>query len=294
MTVTEDVGTITATWTDPLGEVWQLSDTSDDVGWFTTPGPSGWGATTYEIVSDPLPRGGESIRFIRAKPGVITWPLYIFGDTHLQYVQRWREVKKAFLMTVHRGLTGVLRVARPDGSAREIDCMYQAGLEGPAGEAWLWSKEAITLFCPDGYWRDIDPIVLEHEYQPGVDFQAPFPQVSPGLSLGDNQLDNPGDVTAWPEWTITGPMEAITAVNNTTGYEFTLSYSLGAGEQITIVTDRPQVRGPAGQNLVTALNWPAAYLWWLDPGVNSVSFNVSGADVGTSVTLQFHARYDGA
>lgn len=292
--VIEDVGTITATWTDPFGVVWPLSDTSEDVGWFTTVGPAGWNATTYEIVTDPLPRGGEQIRFLRSKPGLITWPMYVWGDTHLQYVQRHRQLRKAFLSTVHRGVAGTLTVQRPDSSARAVECFYQAGLEGASGDGWLFAKEAITLFCPDGYWRDIDPVSVTHAYEPGSDFLSPFPTVSAGLTLGENQVDNPGDVNAWPTWTITGPMSAITATNVTTGYEFTLTYALGAGEQISIVTDRPQVRGPAGQNLVSSLNWPTAYLWSLAPGTNAVIFNVSGGVAGTQVTLEFHARYDGA
>lgn len=292
--VIEDVGTITATWTDPTGEVWPLSDTSDDIGWFTPPGPAGWNATSYEIVTDPLPRGGEQIRYIRSKPGVLTWPIYVWGDTHLQYVERHRAIRRAFLMTVHRGLAGVLRVERPDSSAREVECFYQGGLEGVAGEGWLYSKEAITLFCPDGYWRDTSSVSVTHSYAPGSDFLSSFPLVSAGLTLGESQIANNGDVEAWPVWTINGPISALTATNVTTGYEFTLTYALNAGEQITIITDRPQVRGPAGQNIVASLNWPTAYLWSLAPGDNAVIFNVSGAAVGTSVELEFQPRYDGA
>jgi hypothetical protein len=292
--VIEDVGTITATWTDPAGTVWPLSDTSDDVGWFTQSGPAGWNATTYEIVTDPLPRGGEQVRFIRSKPGSITWPIYVWGDTHLQYVERHRQIRRAFTMTVHRGQVGVLRVERPDSSAREISCYYAGGMEGEAGEGWLWAKDAVTLFCPDGYWRDVDPITITQSYVPGVNFLSGFPQVSAGLALGESQIDNPGDVDAWPTWTLTGPMTALAATNVTTGYSFSLTYGLSAGEQITITTDRPTVRGPAGQNLVTALNWPSAYLWSLTPDVNDVIFNVSGGDVGTQVELTFHPRYEGA
>jgi hypothetical protein len=135
---------------------------------------------------------------------------------------------------------------------------------------------------------------VTHSYIPGVDFFNPFPMVSDSLALGESAINNPGDVAAWPEWTITGPMSTLAATNVTTGYEFELAYALGAGEQITITTYRPTVRGPAGQNLVSALNWPNAYLWALAPGDNDVIFNVTGGLAGTSVTLAFHARYEGA
>lgn len=295
--VIEDVGTITATWTDPTGTVWPLSDTSDDgPGWFTTNGPAGWNATTYEIITDPLARGGTQVRHVAGKSAILTWPIYVWGDSHLQWVQRHRTLRRAFIMTLHRGINGILRVERPDQSAREIECLYQAGLEGQAGEGWLWSKDAISLYCPDGYWRGTEEISVTHAYSPGLDYQSPYPQVSPGLTLGETQIDNPGDVDAWPTWTITGPMSAMTATNLTLGLEFSLTYGLAAGEQITIVTgsDRPSVRGPAGQNLVNSLSWPTAYLWWLTPDVNDIVFNVSGGDVGTAVTMAFYPRYEGA
>jgi hypothetical protein len=290
----EDVGTITATWKDPDGTVWPLSDTSPDVGWFTTQGPAGWNATSYEIVTDPLPRGGEQVRFIRAKPAVITWPIHVFGDTHQSYVDRHRQIRRAFTKTVHLGVPGVLTVARPDGSARTIEGFYQGGLEGEAGEGWLYSTDAISLFCPDGYWKDADPIIFINAYTTGASYLSPFPQVSASLAFGSQTVTSPGDVEAWPQWTITGPMTALTATNLRTGYEFTLTYGLLAGEQITISTDRPMLRGPAGQNLVSALDWPNAFLWSLLPGDNQVIFNLSGATAGTKVQLLFYPRYEGA
>lgn len=296
----ESVGTITATWTDPTGTVWELSNTAPEVGWFTPPGPAGWNATTYDIVTDPLARGGENVRFIRAKPGSIVWPIYVYGDTHLQYVQRARQIRKAFACTMHLRAPGTLRVARPDGpggtpgSAREIDCYYDSGLEGEAGEGWLYGKDAVTLYAPDGYWRDVDPITLTRSYVAGSDFLNPYPHISDSLALGETVLNNPGDVTAWPTWTITGPVTAVSATNVTTGYEWSLNSPLNTGETAVVTTWQPGVRGPAGQNLVGALNWPDAYLWWLEPGDNDVILNVTGAATGTTVELEFHARYEGA
>lgn len=290
----EDVGTITATWTDPTGTVWELSNNSPDLGWFTPPGPSGWGATTYEIVTDPLPRGGEEVRFVRAKPGHIVWPVYVWGETHLLFVERYRQIKRAFTMTVHRRAAGTLTVARPDGSARSIDAYYESGWEGEAGENWLFATAAVALFTPDGYWRDVAEVSTTNSYVAGSDYFDPYPQVSAGLALGETVLTNPGDVDAWPVWTITGPMTALSATNVTTGYEFTITYPLLAGEQITITTMQPSVRGPYGQNLAYALDWPAAYLWALAPGDNDVIFNVSGGVAGTSVQLAYHPRYEGA
>ncbi len=291
----QDFGGMVASWTDPDGVIWDLTDHSPDgPGWFTLPGPAGWDATTYEIVTDAVPRGGETVRFIRAKPARIVWPLYVYGDTHLAYKTRHRAIKKAFTSSLHKRRAGYLTVARTeDSTARQIDCYYESGFEGEAGEGWLFSKDTITLFAPDGYWRDVAATTITRDYTPGVDFLNPFPSVSASL-LGAVDVINDGDVDAWPTWTITGPMTAMTATNLTTGYEFTVTYTLAAGEQITITTYQPTIRGPVGQNLAGALDWPLAYLWWLAPGYNSVNLNLNGAAAGTSIELTYQARHEGA
>ncbi len=289
-----DVGNMTATWTDPDGTEWPLTDTSPDVGWFTTSGPTGWHAPTYEIVTDPVPRGGENVRFIRSQPARMVWPIYVGGDTHLQWLQRHRQIRRAFTSTLHRGIPGTLRITRPDASAREIECFYESGFEGQAGEGRLFSKDAITLYAPDGYWRDLSVLSTNYSYVPGVSFFSPFPKVSDSLALGESSLHNPGDVDAWPFWTITGPMTAMTATNVTTGQEFTLTFALNSGEEVTIATLQPAVRGPAGQNLAYALDWPSASLWPLIPGDNELVINVSGGLAGTGVTVAFRPRYEGA
>lgn len=287
-------GSMVATWTAPDGSLWQLTDTTDASGWFTRTEIAGWAATSYEIVTDPNARGGESVRHIRSQPARVTWPLHIWGANHQQFTDRERRIKRAFTMTVHRGLPGVLRVARPDGRAREIEAYYEDGFGGNSGEHWVNANPVLTLYCPDGYWRDVAATVATRSYAPASSFFRPFLTITGSNVLGDTVIDNPGDVTAWPVWTIHGPCTQMKATNATTGQSFTLTYNLLAGETITITTDRPTVRGPAGQNVVNALNWPSAYLWGLLPGANTVQFVAAGSGEGSSVELAFHARYEGA
>lgn len=291
-----DAGTMTARWTDPTGEVWDLSDIDPELGWFTKPGIKGWGATSYTLTTDKLPRGGVSVRAIRSEEGRLIWPLHIYGETHVEWLQRYRALKRAFLMTVHRNEPGTLRVTRPDGSAREIECIYESGFDGEGGsDDWLSANPVLTLMCPDGYWRDITPVVVPRSFNAGGNFFSPYPTVTPASVLGDSLVNNPGDVDAWPDWTITGPATVITATNNTTGQQFRITKSIGAGELITITTKRPTVRGPLGENLVSSVNWAGgAYLWRLLPDQNSVSINVAGAASGTAIEMKFYPRYEGA
>lgn len=299
-----EVGSITATWIDPTGPEWALSDTSEELGWFTTSGPAGWGSTPIELVTDPLPRGGEQIRFIRSKPRRLQWPIYIGGRTHLEYTTRRRSITRAFTMTTQRMAPGYLKVARPGGEARLIACYYEQGLEGEAGQDWLSSRNVVQLYCPDGYWSDAQPVTVERTFAPqNTPFINPFMTVTSSRVLSGQEgdaptvIDNVGDVEAWPVWTLTGPMTKFTAENQTIGSRFALTYALAAGQQITITTNPPTVRGPGDANFSRYVDWfnpDGTELWPLLDGPNDVSFVVEGAGSGTKVQLTFTPRYETA
>lgn len=310
----EDVGTITASWIDPTGVEWPLSVTADDLGWFTMKGPAGWGATPIELVTDPLARGGEQVRFIRSKPRRIQWPLYVFGDDHMQYVERNRRITRAFTMTTQRRAPGYLRIQRPDGRYRQIACYYEQGFEGEAEHGHLWSKYVLQLYCPDGYWSGDRNIVAERtfvgETDPGdpgapATFYTPFmrltsSQIVPpsGGEIGNTSISNPGDVDAWPSWLITGPSTYIEAENLTLGLRFAIQHTLTAGQTISITTNRPSVRGPGDENLADDVDWfnvaGGAYLWPLTDGNNDIRFQVDGAGDGTKIAMTFTPRHETA
>jgi hypothetical protein len=295
-TWSEDVGTMRATWTSPDGTVYELTDISPDLGWFTTVGPSGWGAVPIELVTDPLARGGEQVRFIRVQARNMTWPLHIWGETHQEFVSRYRRIMRAFTSTTHKQAPGILTIYRPNGRARQIYAYYKEGFGGESGENWLSANPVLTLYCPEGYWTDTtDTIVTRaNAGSTSTNFYTPFITIGTSQSLGATSVTNPGEVDAWPRWTITGPMSKITAVNNTLGVSFALTYALTEGQQIKITTNRPTVRGPGDKVLTGALDWPSAVLWPLAPGTNAVEFQVDGSATGTRVDLGFRARYEGA
>lgn len=286
---------MTATWIDPAGVEWPLTDISPDLGYFTRPEVSGWNARPYELVTDPRSTGGEQIRFIRANPARITWPLHIWADTHTDFVARYRAIRAAFMSTLWTGQPGVLRITRPDGTAREIDCYCEDGWQGEAGENWMWANPVLTLFAPEGTWRDTAIISVPRAYTPGADFFNPYPTVSSAQVLGRVPVTNLGELIAWPSWNITGPASVVTATNYTTNQSWVLTYTLTAGQTAVINTKpRPSARGPVGENLVGAFNWPSASLWPLMPGINDIEFNVAGAASGTAIEMVYQAQYEGA
>lgn len=301
-----DLGRATVTYYDPAGGVWPL--TTRSLGWKTlAEGVSGLGAVPYELTTDPRARGGATLRHAQAQARQIVWPLQVQGDTHLEFIGRWRQLATAFTRTLRDG-PGVLEIARPDGSRRQIAVHYQEGWEGRGtkGSGWIVDVAVMTLLCEDPYWIDPVPVIVHREQAASGSFFTPYPTVSSSQVLGATTVTNPGDTVVWPEWTITGPASLITFTVTRTSpagpvtESFTLNPTavghgnLLPGETVTVRTDPPQVRFQDGTNWVGALNWPSAVLWGLEPGDNTVSFTLAGSGPGSAVDLTFNPRYETA
>ncbi|MET9729682.1 phage tail protein [Streptomyces sp. NPDC006458] len=303
-----EIGYATATYTDPSGQVWPLTDR--DGGWFTlADGVSGLGAASYELTSDKHPRGGARLRHAQPQPRTIIWPLFVHGSDHVDFLARWRALATAFTRTLRRGpdgvrMPGILEIARPDGGRRQIEVYYQEGFDGQSKRGYYRDADSavITLWCEDPYWVDPTPVTVTREASTPSDFLDPFPSVSSSQVLGETVVHNPGDVDVWPSWVITGPASLIEAAHAGTGEAFTLDPDataiehgpLLAGQQVTISTDPPQVRYQDGSNWIGSLDWPGATLWGLAPGDNPVEFALTGAGPGSSVQLTFNPRYETA
>jgi hypothetical protein len=222
--------------------------------------------------------------------------LYVEGADHAAFVGAWRTLGEAFSETQDLG-AGTLTVTRPDGTVRLIDAYYQDGYDVSEGTPTA-DVMALTLYCPDPYFRDLDLTLITRAETPlGVDFLSPFPMVSSSLTLGTTVVTNPGTVTAWPTWTLTGPATGLVASNVTTGESFELDIStytgspLADGDTVTITTDPPSVVGSTGTNLTGALDWPSAVLWGIPKGDSTVSFTAGGSGTNTAVEASFYARY---
>lgn len=286
-----------ATWYAPDGTVWPLM--TPDLGWVTIHSPRGLDDNPITITSDPHPRGGTRHRHTQPQPRIITWPIRVWGDTSAELLQRWRALADAFMQTEDLG-PGVLEVIRPGStSPRHIRARYQGGFDDDLEYA-AQRQAIITLYCEDPYWYDPTPVTIRREYAPGVDFLAPYPSVSSSQVLGGTTLHNPGHAIAWPTWTITGPAAKVTATLVATGESWELDPTLvdgqlDLGDTVVISTDPPRIRyypySGDPQVWTGAINWPSAVLWGLPRGTSEVVFQVDAANEGTSITLQFYARY---
>ncbi|MEV2239531.1 hypothetical protein [Micromonospora sp. NPDC049891] len=230
---------------------------------------------------------------VRAQARTLVWPVRLRGRTHMEFLTRWRAVAAAFALTRRRG-PGLFRLRRPDGSERECLAYYQSGWDGEPGQGWTYDTPTLTLLCPDGFWRDSQPIVLTRSTGTIGDFLDPFPNISSGDVIGATQMTNPGQVEAWPTWRLDGPATQLVATNNTLGKTFTVNRTLTAGQWITISTRPGRVATSGGTAINGALVRPGSTLWRLEPGVNDITFTVSGSGPETKISMSFYPRYETA
>lgn len=284
-------GEYVPTYIDPTGMEWPLNPPGQDL--FTMNAVSGYGITPVELITRPDPRGGVTIASIRDQSRNLVWPVRVRGRTHMEFLTRWRQLAAALALTKRRG-PGVFRLTRPDGSAREALCHYQSGMEGEPGQGWLEDTPTLSLLVPDGHWRDAQSVTIERSTGTTGDFLNPYPTLSSGDVLDATQITNPGEVEAWPTWRLDGPATQLVATNNTTGRTFTVNHSLTVGQHLDITTRPGRVTDAAGSPINGALVRPGSVLWRLEPGVNDVTFTVTGGGPATKVSLTFYPRYETA
>lgn len=301
--VVEPVGEYVPEWLAPDGTVLQLNPPG--LQFFTLKSVAGLGAVPLEQSLAPAADGGVTVENERTLERYIVWPLRIRGDTHMAFLERWRNAVELFTQTKRLG-PGRLRITRPDGSAREIIARYNKGLEqDPEEGAWTMATPPVTLLCPEGYWRDTEPVTRTWTQETQPDFLTPtFPTIASGSVIGAAQLRNDGAADAWPSWTIRGPLTSLTATNVTRGETFVITYTLTAGQTLTMSTRPIEVRGPGGVQAISALNLLAGGIpWRVDAkSVTDISFTAAGAAApsspgatdGTAITATFYERYETA
>lgn len=188
---------------------------------------------------------------------------------------------------------GKLRVTAPDSVQRELTCRYSGGLElserlgSDSGPGW---QEVPALFrAVDPYWYDASSTVQTFTSgAPQTFFPIPPVRLSSSTVFSSTAVDNSGDVSTWPVWTVTGPGTNLVLRNLTTGKSLALTYTLAAGETLTIDTRRgaKTVVSGAGVNLYPHLASPPQ-LWELQRGSNIVQVELSSVTPSSSVVLSY-------
>ncbi|WP_328683135.1 phage distal tail protein [Streptomyces sp. NBC_00343] len=278
-------------WTDARGRTTLLSDWEN--GWLLQPGIRGLDLPGYDFYTDSSPQiDGTALRGVRAQAREVFLPVAIFDTDRAAFMAR----KRSFLRTLNPYLgLGTLTLSEADGSFRTIEAYYGSGAEGDFGDTVSglhWQVVGLTFSCPSPYWLGES---VHQEYGSGAtgNFFPVLPLVvKDSQVLGDAVIDNPGDATSYPVWTIHGPATSAVFTNSTTGLSFSVTASLGSSDVLVIDTrERAQTAVLNG----TDNWWPNlatdSDLWGLEPGENDVSMALVGTDSDTVVQLDYQPRF---
>lgn len=283
------------TWVDPDGTAWNWMDRRQV---FAT-NVAGLGTPTPAMSTLGLPSGGVIVQNYLPQPRTITVGLFAYNDDQAAWLALLDRISVS-LWTVRSGepAPGTLIVHHPDGSARQIDAFVTAGNDQSNDDnsksGLTWSTWALTLTCPDPYWRDAEVTTLTFEESTAVGI-PPMPPVdlAPATVLGNTTVTNTGDADAYPIWTIHGP-GTPTMTNTTTGRVWSLKSPLISTDVWTIDTSpdgRASVTDQDGISQWAALAQSAPRdLWPLVPGVNKLDLALAGAEAGSKIELSYTPR----
>lgn len=199
-------------WIGWDGSTWDLTDwrsgvfvTQDGIEGLSRPTHTDWIAPM-----SPAMHGQEFNGFV-TDPRKIFLPLYLYSD---ESSEAFQKLDSAFWATMKPNKYGTLRYSSTAGT-REI----RARFRDDGGHAYVrdphyfgWARYGIELVADDPFWTG-DPISQSWAQSPGRDFFGGPENLAPTFFIGSGSqfasatMSNPGDVDAWPIWTVTGPAD---------------------------------------------------------------------------------------
>lgn len=305
------------------GSTLTLSSGSDSGNLFLGKGAKGLDMPPWDVQVDEYPSlDGEFPRAVRSKAREIFLPITAWGNTRAEARSYIRAMLRALNPARFADKMVNLLVAEPtdDGGyepQKQIEVYYSSGMEGDEGEenGLVWQKYGLVLRSTDPFFTALQDTVRQflvfdtvNPFFPAGNFLSTdgltggFKLSSAPVPTTSIVVNNPGDVGAYPTWTILGPLSGdFSLVRNTTAYSpgavlHIFGLSLGAGQTATIVTAPGKLR--ASGSVGAGISWTNLganpQFWALDPGDNTVS--IEGLPVGvfpTQLTLTFRPKYLG-
>lgn len=280
--------TETIIWVDPNDGLTELDCEWDAEGRFAP-------APVFEAEGVPG-QSGQRLRTVRHDVHQFSMKFWLTDVSEEALRSQLRTV--IYKMDPTRGI-GRLRVIAPAGDSREIFCRVSSGLgvsEVLGQDSAFYAQRISAQFIAhDPYWYSVGDTAIV--YSGDVEAATFFPFFPLRLSaaavfVDDNSISNPGDLEAWPVWTIEGPGSNISISNLTTEESLTLSTTLTSGETLTIDT-RPGAKTVIdGTNTSLFANLSAtSVLWSLAQGDNHIQVAMDSTSSTSAIRLAFRPRY---
>lgn len=223
------------TWTGWDGSVWDLNDPSGGVCLIRA-GVEGLAMPAFtEWVQNSPSVAGQWFRGAVADPRRVFWPLCVFQDAS---TQGWIDLDRAFWKTMDPEKYGIWTITAPGGSSRSLRCRFKdddghAFEQDPFERGWATYGVSLMADAPFWFGPEVSRVWKGEEL---VDFfpGPPF-YISSGSTMANAKINNPGDVDAWPTWTIIG--DSTVAAVGVGASVVEVPFVVPAGKALVVNTD---------------------------------------------------------
>jgi hypothetical protein len=183
---------------------------------------------------------------------------------------------------------GVLRWTPPnDSSPRQLRFRVQ---DGPRITGRRPKAFQVTLVSTDPYaLSSTEQSVVITPGQAAGELGVPDPETDPETSAlnvtAQQSVFNAGDAPTWPRFTITGPIANPVLLNNTSGQQIALSYTLNAGETLQVYPQTGRILFGGTADRYSAYQFATSSWWQLGAGTNDVRLLASSFSAGAQVQV---------
>jgi len=288
--------TLALTWTGWNGDVWQIQGDPRSLARLEVDGRVGFGMPpiTHYFTRSATTDGAQWQGY-RVDERPFEMPLFVTGATPTLA----REEQSRFMSTLRPDKRGVLTVADPVGNRRHLQLRYFAGADEEIRQSTYglyWYSHRLRMIAEEPYYygdttlKEFAPDASVNFYGGGVGTLGPPFYIGSSSTTDSAVLTNPGDVDAWPVWTVHGPFTSF--VGGVGGALINLPIAKGAGEWIKIDTtpSRQTIVDHTGANM-----WPnaGAVEFASIPAASTtvLTLTLAGTGVGTKVEVEFTPQY---
>ncbi len=260
-------------------------------GFVKLAGRTGFGVAPTTLVTVAGAIGGSKWRRTRRGQRVIDIPIGIFGANRADVEEKLRLL----VATLSAGTTTCRLVATYPDTAQRVytEVHYSGGINPQYGtdadtEGQEFCKILLTLVAPRPYWTEEKPVsyaIAAPNAGRGLLPALQKLQVSSSQALGTLIVENPGDVSAFPVWSITGPGSGFTLSSQ--GYQLVYEAAVADGEVVTVNSVTKKVTSSLTGNVFTNLA-TAPKFFPIPKGDTEVTAEVPDSTASTRVTMYFN------
>lgn len=261
-------------------------------GWEALSGIEGFGMPDQSNNWSESIGDGAVYRGSRVLPREVTIPLVAEHNNRAGLDKLLSDL--AVVLSPKRTGTPRLKYRAPDGDIWYLDVIRESGgdyvrVKGSNQRTYL--KSSIVLKAGRPFWIRESPETLtlrQDDSGEGLMPNLAELQLSASQVFGSITPENVGDVEAWPQWTLAGPLTSAT-LTGPQGQVLQWTGTMIAGESRHIDAQRGTIVDENGDNKFDELG-VAPQFWAIPDDEQAITINTEGADGNTYITASWQPR----